>query len=495
MMKLTGPVRNPGFHVPCTCSSGTDDFICGPVLTESRTFCHRSAFLSEVRFVRVIKRKEVLTLAFGAMLGWSWVALTGIWIADAGSLGAILGFLTGGVAIIFVGLTYAELASAMPEAGGEHIYSHRALGYNASFICTWALLLGYVSVVMFEAVALPTVVDYLVPGFSRGYLWTVAGWDVELTWVLAGVTAGIVMTAINVVGIRVAARLQMLVTSLIVLAGVTLVGGAAVAGDTANMQPLFADGAKGMLGVLVIVPLLLVGFDVIPQTAEEIDLPFAVIGKVLVVSIFLAVAFYMLMVWGVSVGLGTEARAAAELPTADAATRLVGAGWGGKVLIVGGIGGILTSWNAFIIGASRAMYAMAHARQLPAWLGELHPHFKTPYKAVLFIGALSVLAPLFGRQALVWLVDAGSFGVTIAYAFVALSFLVLRRREPDMQRPYKVRYWKTTGYAACGFSVGIAILFMPFSPAALIWPYEWTIVAGWWLIGLGLLGFRIWSDR
>ena len=64
-----------------------------------------------------------------------------------------------------------------------------------------------------------------------------------------------------------------------------------------------------------------------------------------------------------------------------------------------------------------------------------------------------------------------------------------------MQRPYKVRYWKTTGYLAFVLSVGIAILFMPFSPAALIWPYEWTIVAGWWVIGLGLLGFRIWSDR
>ena len=451
--------------------------------------------MTEVRFARVIQRKEVLTLAFGAMIGWSWVALTGNWIAGAGGLGAIIGFLAGGVAIIFVGLTYAELASAMPQAGGEHVYSYRALGYSASFICTWALLLGYVSVVTFEAVALPTVVDYLVPGFSRGYLWTVAGWDVELTWVLVGVSAAIVMTGINVVGIRVAARLQMLVTALIVLAGITLIGGATVAGEIENMRPLFADDAKGILGVLVIVPLMLVGFDVIPQTAEEVDMPFAVIGKVLVVSIFLAVAFYALIIWGVSVGIGSEARHAASLPTADAAAALVGADWGGKVLIIGGIGGILTSWNAFIIGASRAMYALAHARQLPAWLGELHPRFKTPYKAVLFIGGLSVLAPLFGRQALVWLVDAGSFGVTIAYAFVALSFLVLRWREPEMERPYKVRYWKTTGYAAFVLSVGIAILFMPFSPAALIWPYEWAIVAGWWVIGLGLLGFRIWSDR
>jgi amino acid transporter len=157
------------------------------------------------QFIRVIKRKEILALAFGAMIGWSWVALTGNWIATAGSVGAMLAFVVGGIAVILVGLTYAELASAMPQAGGEHVYSKRALGDTASFICTWAILLGYVSVVAFEAVALPTVADYLLPGFSRGYLWTIAGWDVQFTWVLLGVVAAIVMTGINILGIRTAA--------------------------------------------------------------------------------------------------------------------------------------------------------------------------------------------------------------------------------------------------------------------------------------------------
>ena len=131
--------------------------------------------MADGHFVRVIKRKEVLALAFGAMIGWSWVALTGNWIDSAGSIGAVLAFAIGGIAVVLVGLTYAELASAMPQVGGEHVYSYRALGRTASFICTWAILLGYVSVVAFEAVALPTVVDYLSPGFSRGYLWTLMG--------------------------------------------------------------------------------------------------------------------------------------------------------------------------------------------------------------------------------------------------------------------------------------------------------------------------------
>ena len=92
--------------------------------------------MTDGRFIRVIRRKEVLALSFGAMVGWSWVALTGNWIDDAGSIGAILAFLFGGIVVVLVGFTYAELASAMPQAGGEHVYSHRALGATASFICT-----------------------------------------------------------------------------------------------------------------------------------------------------------------------------------------------------------------------------------------------------------------------------------------------------------------------------------------------------------------------
>jgi amino acid transporter len=391
------------------------------------------------------------------------------------------------MAVVLVGFTYAELASAMPQVGGEHVYSRRALGESASFICTWAILLGYVSVVAFEAVALPTVAEYLVPGFSRGYLWTIAGWDVEATWILLAVVAAVLMTAVNIVGIRTAARLQMLVSILIVAGGLVLVAGVTVNGSFANALPVFEQGIGGMLGVLVVVPLMLVGFDVIPQSAEEIDLPFPEIGRLLMVAIVIAVLWYVAMIMAVSVALTPAERATSSLPTADAASAALGGGWGGTLLVMAGIGGILTSWNAFLIGGSRAMYALAKAGQLPAWLGVLHPRYNTPHRAVLLIGFFSILAPFFGRQAMVWLVDAGSFGIIVAYAFVALSFLVLRYREPEMPRPYAVRFWKFTGFAALMLSLAIVLLFLPGSPAALIWPWEWAIVGGWILLGAVLL--------
>ncbi|MGI9203092.1 MAG: APC family permease [Woeseiaceae bacterium] len=445
--------------------------------------------MTDGQFIRVVRRKEVLALSFGAMIGWSWVALTGTWIAGAGSVGAMLAFALGGVVVVFVGLTYAELASAMPKAGGEHVYSRRALGPTASFICTWAILLGYVSVVAFEAVALPTVTDYLLPGFSRGYLWTIAGWDVELTWVLIGVVAALVMTTINVIGIRTAARLQLIATVLIILVGTLLLSGGLLGGATDNMAPLFSDGAHGFLSVLIMVPFMFVGFDVIPQSAEEIDISFADIGKLLMASIAMAVIWYIAMIWAVSTGLASAERELSALPTADASAALLGGSWGGKLLVIGGIGGILTSWNAFLIGGSRAVYALARAGQLPASLGRLHPKFNTPHRAVLLIGSLSVLAPLFGRPALVWLVDAGGLGIVTAYAFVAWSFIVLRKREPEMERPYVVPNGMFVGYIALVLSVAIATLYFPWSPAALIWPYEWMIVFGWIFTGIVMFLF------
>jgi len=440
--------------------------------------------MSGGQFIRVIRRRELLALAFGAMIGWSWVALSGGWISEAGSVGAMLAIAGGGIAVMLVGLTYAELASAMPLAGGEHVYSRRALGRNASFVCTWAILLAYVSVVTFEAVALPTVVEYLLPGYSRGYLWTVAGWDVELTWVLVGIAASVLMTWINIIGIKVAARLQMLVTSLILLAGLVILFGASFGGDAQNMQPLFNNGVKGWVGVLVVVPVMLVGFDVIPQSAEEIDLPPKRIAKLMVVSVMIAVAWYIAVSFAVAVALTGDELAGSTLASGDAATALWGSSWAGAALVVGGIGGILTSWNAFLIGGSRVLFALAGSGMVPKVFGRLHPRYQTPYVAIIGIGIFSCLAPLLGRAVLVWMVNASSFAVVIAYLMVAIAFLILRRREPDMPRPFKVSHPNLVGYGAVAMSLALLCVFLPWSPSALVCPYEWGMLLLWAVLGL-----------
>jgi len=79
-------------------------------------------------FAKVLGSKEVLALAFGAMIGWGWIVLTGDWIQAAGSMGAILAMALGSLIIVFIGLAYAELAAAMPKAGGAQVFTQRAFG-------------------------------------------------------------------------------------------------------------------------------------------------------------------------------------------------------------------------------------------------------------------------------------------------------------------------------------------------------------------------------
>ena len=164
----------------------------------------------------------------------------------------------------------------------------------------------------------------------------------------------------------------------------------------------------------------------------------------------------------------------------------------GRVVLAAGVAGILTSWNAFLMGAGRATYALAHCGMLPRWLGVLHPRYGTPHRAIILIGISSMFAPLFGRPMLVWVANAGGLGIVIAYAMVVASFLILRRKEPDMPRPYRVAAGNWVGGAALVMSLAIGWLYMPGSPAGLVWPYEWAIVGGWAALGVLIFGWCRW---
>ena len=147
----------------------------------------------------------------------------------------------------------------------------------------------------------------------------------------------------------------------------------------------------------------------------------------------------------------------------------------------------LQSSNAFIVGASRVLFALAESGHVPAAFMRLHPKYKTPYVAIVTIGVLSMLAPLFGRTILVWLINSGSFAVTIAFIFVAIAFLVLRRNEPDMPRPFRVSHPNLVGYGAVLLALGLLSAFLPWSDSALSWPEEWMTIVVWTVLGALLL--------
>ncbi|CAN3131670.1 APC family permease [Mycobacterium sp. smrl_JER01] len=440
----------------------------------------------DTSLLKVLGNWDVLALGFGAMIGFGWVVLTGDWIGSAGTLGAVLAMTAGGVIMAVVGLTYAELTAAMPKAGGEHNFLLRGMGPRWSFIGSWGIVGGYVTIVAFEAVALPRTALYLFPGLNQVHLWDVAGSPVYLTWALVGAIAAVVITTINILGVKFASVVQTFVVVLLLVIALMLVVGSFTGGSPDNMQPLFTGGAAGFFAVLVVVPFLFVGFDVIPQSAEEVNVPARQIGRLVVIAVVLATVFYLLVIATTSSAMPPGELAEVDIATADAFGAMFGSDAMAKVLIAGGIAGILTSWNSLLLGASRLMYSMARSGMLPAWFGRLHPRFRTPVNALLFIGALSFVAPFLGEAMLGWLVDSGSPSIVIAYLLVSIVFLVLRRREPSMDRPLRIggngNGGKVIGAAAVVLCAGLLALYLPGMPAFLdVQP--WILFGAWWVLG------------
>lgn len=446
------------------------------------------------KFDKVMGAWDILVIAFGAMIGWGWVINSGDWITTAGFMGSIIAMLIGGVMVFFVGLTYAELTSAMPQCGGEHVFSYRAMGPTGSFVCTWMIILGYVATSAFEATALPTVITYLFPKFNQVYLYSIAGKDIYLTTILLGVGVAVLITFINIRGAKTAAILQTVLTAIIAIAGILLVVGSAINGDGANITgQMWESGSGNTLGsvfkVACMTPFLFIGFDVIPQAAEEINVPYKKIGKIMLLSIFLAVAWYLLIIFAVCYimpqsAIAQEMSSQNGLVSAKAIEIAFRSPLMGKVLIIGGLCGIITSWNSFLMGGSRALYSMGESLMIPKMFGKLGKH-KTPEAAIILCGIACVAAPFFGRGVLVWLVDAASFGCVIAYMFVSISFCILRKKKPEMARPYKVKTGRFVGAMAvlmAGFMTLLYIVPASFS-AALVWQ-EWIVVGIWLALGV-----------
>lgn len=342
----------------------------------------------------------------------------------------------------------------------------------------------------------------------KGYMYSVGDTPIYASYVAVGAVMAVIITYINIRGIQTAAILQRILTIIIATAGLLLIGASVIRGDIGNITTnLFTEATGGVVttksafgGILTVAcmtPFLFVGFDVIPQAAEEINVAYKKIGKIMLFSIGMAVLWYLLIVFAVAYVMPKGAMAESMtngLVTADAMARAFGMDAMGNVLIIGGMCGIITSWNSFLLGGSRALYSMGDAKMLPHIFSELHPKYKSPVAAILLIGVMNFISSFFGRPVLIWLVDAASFGCCVAYFMVSVSFFILRRKAPDMVRPYKVKHGEIIGVVAVILSGFLSLLYiipLPLSSSALIWQ-EWVVVGVW--IALGII-FYLYSKR
>ena len=155
---------------------------------DSEKHCHAGERREELE--KTLRPVEVLALALGAIVGWGCFVLPGIrFLPDAGPIGTIIAFFVGALFQCIVALSYSFLIKPYPVAGGAFAYAYAGFGTKGAFICGWALVLSYICVIAANAMAMILLTRYLLPGvFDVGYLYTIAGWDInagELAFVSA----------------------------------------------------------------------------------------------------------------------------------------------------------------------------------------------------------------------------------------------------------------------------------------------------------------------
>jgi basic amino acid/polyamine antiporter, APA family len=439
-----------------------------------------------------IGKAGMFSLAFGAMIGVGWVTAMGSWLSNAGPLGAVIAFAVGGLLMLAIGLCYAEVTSALPLSGGEVAYAYKSYGTSKAYIVGWFLVFGYLSVSAFEAVSISKVISYLIPSIDYWELYSVNGSPIYLSHLLLSAFFVVLISTINYTGAKNSSRFQVGLTVLFIGLTFVFVIAGMIMGDWDNLSPLFSTNnsssiTAGVAMVLVTVPFWFVGFDTIPQAAEEAksSISAKTIGLLIPLSIVAAVSFYILLIISTSIAAPWNEIISGKLPTAKAFEIATGSPFLVKLILVTAIVGLLTSWNGFFLAGSRVLFAMGRGKIIAPILGKSHTKYKTPYVAVLFSGLVTFLASLMGPGAMGAFVNVGSLCIVIAFFGVSASFLTLRKKFPDLHRPYKTSGGKILGYVGLVGSFGIlSIMVFPNSPVALVWPFEWVIFLSFSVLGM-----------
>lgn len=431
---------------------------------------------------KVLGRTDIIAIGFGTMVGWSWVMMGPIWVNEAGLVGAIAAFIIGGAIILTIGLTYGELTAALSLAGGEFVFAYRAMGNRAAWIVGWIMSMAYIGVAAWEGIALATAMNYMFPLPQVGLLWEVAGYQVHMSWALVGMLGAVIITLLNFFGVRPAVLFQVMATAAMMIIVLFIFFGGAVFGSVDNIGDMFGS-YEGFSYVFLMVPAMLIGFDVIPQSSEEMNIEPRYIGKMILVCIIVSIIWYILLITGVSLAAPVEIRGSGVIPMADVASYMFNGDIFSVIIIVGGIFGILTSWNGFFIGATRLLFSMGRAGMLPAVFGRLHKKYRTPYVAIFLIGAVCVTAPLLGMNALVWFMDTSTFCALISYILVIISFIMLKKNEPELPRPFNIKGGAKTGIFILAITAVYLGLYINENVNLSGVSPEFVITAAWMLLG------------
>lgn len=439
-----------------------------------------------------LKPHWVWAIALGSCIGWGAFVQPTNWMSTSGPLGVIIGFGIGALLMMLIAVSYGYLIKEFPVSGGEFAYAYVGLGRTHAFICGWFLTLGYICIVALNASALALMFKFIMPNFVQNFhMYQMAGWDVYFVEVIIATVALAIFAYLNIRGTGLTGNIQFVFCIVMVAAIVMLtilVGGVAT-NPIDNIQPFFKPGVStiaAILSIVAIAPWAYVGFDNVPQAAEEFNFSSSKAFGLIIFALIVAAVLYCLMILATAMGepwinLVEDKHL---WGTGYAIENVLGK-TGLIILVIGLSMGIFTGLNGFILSSSRLLFAMSRANVLPKVFSKLHPKYNTPYIGVLFTTFMSMLAPWFGREVLLWVVDMSSIGVSIAYfyacfaAYVQFEWSGKKGITKRLVSPIKKLISLAGMMASICF---ITLLLVPGSPAYLGLESRLALVA-WILLG------------
>ena len=406
---------------------------------------------------------SALTIGIGTMIGAGIFVLPGQAAAAAGPAVA-LSFVIGGVIALFTAFSASELGTAMPKAGGSYYYVNHALGPLIGSIAGWGNWMGLAFASAFYTLGFG---EYLatfapIPALSLGPIGL-------SSFQVGALLAGIAFIAVNYIGAKETGGVQIvIVTLLVAILTVFSVLGFFQA-DLTTLRPFFPPETGGTTAVLPATGLIFVsflGFAKITTIAEELknpgrNLPIAIIGSVLVVTVMYAIILVVLMGVINWKELGPEFTHTPVLDVAAIAFGTLGiAPVGVGLLTFAGLLATASSANASILASSRINFAMGRDKLISKKLNAIHPQFATPYRSIAVTGGLILLFIVIGDVKT--LAKAGSVLHLIVYGLLNISLIVMRQADvPEYQPEFTVPLYPVVPLLGAVTSFGLIAYMKP----------------------------------
>ncbi|WP_418827476.1 APC family permease [Paratractidigestivibacter sp.] len=449
------------------------------------------------------------TIGFGAIIGTGWVLLVGDWmVLGGGPVPAMIAFAIGAVLLVPIGMVFGELTAAIPISGGIIEYVERTFGRKLGFITGWMLLLGNAPLCPWEAIAISKLLttrfaEFPVLAWLRSVkLYTILGADVYLWPTVIALGFAVLVIFLNLKGAGAAAKLSSFLTKALLAGMILAMVISFMTGSPSNAMPVFSqvnDAAGGnattatsllggVIAVLVMTPFFYAGFDTIPQQAEEAsdNIDWKKFGLIPAIALLAAGVFYLICIYSFGTIIDWHEFVRSSVP-ALAVLERVNLFFYIAMLIIATLGP-LGPMNSFFGASTRLMLALGRKGMLPESFAEIDPNSGVPKKAVIVMGALTLIGPFLGNNMLIPLTSVASLGFVFACTMAGLACWKLRKTEPDLPRPYTVNGGMFgIGAAILAGALIIALMVVPMSPAALK-PIEWAITIAWIAIGFVILG-------